>query len=94
MDLNLTQIKAEAASIWLEAPQRRQTVMRELPKGRFANLRTGDQRPGLRCKNCGYGIPIESDLASEWFHATCPTCRKKRIYRSDEIQTLTAVVKH
>jgi hypothetical protein len=88
------QIKVDAASMWLEAPYRRRTVMRKLPKGRLANLRTGDRTPGLRCKNCGYGIPIESNLASEWFRATRPTCRKTGIYQSGEIQTLMAVVKH
>jgi hypothetical protein len=70
--------------------------MVELPKGRFPQpLKTGDEGPGLQCKNCGFGIPIVGNPATlpESFEAKCPTCRETRTYRSDEIQILTAVLK-
>ena len=70
--------------------------MVEIPKGApNLQIRSGDQGPGLQCKNCGLGIAIGGDPATlpKSFEATCPTCRKTITYRSDEIQTLTAVLK-
>lgn len=70
--------------------------MAELPKEtKTTELRSGDQGPGLACKNCGYGIPIGGNPATlpDSFEAPCPVCRETRTYRRDEIQTLTAVLK-
>jgi hypothetical protein len=68
--------------------------MADLPH-RSGTVRAGDQGPGLRCKNCGLGIAIGGDIATlpESFEAKCPVCRETRIYRSDEIQTLTVARK-
>jgi cytochrome c-type biogenesis protein CcmE len=71
--------------------------MTEIPKGPpNAELRSGDQCPGLQCKGCGLGIVMDGDLDGlpESFEATCLMCGHRESYRKDEIQTLTEVLKH
>jgi predicted RNA-binding Zn-ribbon protein involved in translation (DUF1610 family) len=71
--------------------------MTEIPKGPpKGEIHSGDQGPGLQCKSCGYGIAIGGNPSTlpASFEATCPTCGKKETYRSDEIQLLTAILKH
>jgi hypothetical protein len=71
--------------------------MVEISKGpKNSEIRSGDQGPGLQCHDCLYGIPLGGNLTTlpDLFEATCPLCGKKGTYRKDEIQILTAVLKH
>jgi hypothetical protein len=71
--------------------------MTEIPKGPpSAELRSGDQWPGLQCKGCGLGIAMGGDLDAlpASFEATCLMCGHRETYRKDEIQTLTVVLTH
>jgi hypothetical protein len=71
-------------------------VVIEIPKDPInARFRTGGHGAAVQCKNCGCAVPIGVNLSKlpGMFEAKCRTCGETRIYRSGEIQTLTAVLK-
>jgi predicted RNA-binding Zn-ribbon protein involved in translation (DUF1610 family) len=68
----------------------------EIPKDPTSTrFRAGDHGSSVRCKNCGFKIPIGGNLSKlpEMFEAKCRTCGETRIYRSGEIQALAAAPK-
>jgi uncharacterized paraquat-inducible protein A len=52
----------------------------------------GDMGPGVRCKGCGAGIAIASDLTTvpQQFQATCPRCGHADKYEKSEVRTFVA----